>query len=53
MVAKSTLSMARVVQVFSLATGAERRSMQWDNLLTTIHELKVGNSPNRNEPRQI
>lgn len=37
----------------TLRLGSERRSMQWDNLLTTIHELKVGNRPNRNEPHKI
>ncbi len=37
----------------TLRLGSGRHSMQWDNLLTTIHELKVGKRPGRNEPRQI
>ncbi len=30
-----------------------RRAEQWDSLLTTIAELKVGNRPGRQEPREL
>jgi hypothetical protein len=37
----------------ALRLGSGRRAAQWENLLATINELRVGDRPGRREPREV